>query len=162
MDNGFCALDELRRKTLRDAFGYEFLVIDVSTGADEFAEGFAEADEVPPDDGGLVLVRVAKGVIIVIGGVQGVKVVEEGEGAEVEREAEEGGIIGIEDTVGEGVGLPSGDGAGVAADNFAVKAGETVFFGTGGTLDLRLRNRMAWFEGGDIERFGLIEDGWKR
>ena len=101
-------------------------------------------------------------MVVMIRRVGGVEVVEEGEGAEVEGKAEKGGVIGIEDTVGEGIRLPGGDGQGVTAGDFTVEAGETVLFGTGGTLDHGLGNRTGWFEGSDIERSGLIEDGWKR
>ena len=108
-DDGFRALDQFRSERLTDALGGEDLVVHFVARADEFAEAFAEADEVPPDDAGLVAVRVAEHVVVVIGRVVGVEVVEEGEGAEVEGEAEEGGVVGVEDAVGEGVGLPFGD-----------------------------------------------------
>lgn len=58
-DDRLGALDQFRREVFAHAFGDEFFVVDVRAGADEFAEGFAESDEVPPDDGRLVAVGVA-------------------------------------------------------------------------------------------------------
>ena len=75
-------------------------------------------------------------MVVVVGGVVGVEVVEEGEGAEVEGEAEERGVVCVEDAVGEGVGLPFGDCEGVAPDDLAVESCEAVFFGAGGALDI--------------------------
>lgn len=92
---------------------YKFGLVDAGAGADELAEGFAEADEVPPYYAGLVAVGVAEAVVVVVGSVGGVEVVEEGKGAEVEGEACERGVVGVEDAVCEAVGLPVSDGYGV-------------------------------------------------
>ena len=162
MDNSFCALDEFRREAFGDAFRDEFFVIDVGASTDEFAKGFTKADEVPPDDGGLIFIAVAEGMVVVVRRVGGVEVVQEGKGPEVEGEAEKRSVVGIEDTIGEGVGLPSGHGQGVAASDFAVEAGEAVFFGAGRTLNFGVGDRARWVECSGADWLGVIEGGWKR
>ncbi len=133
-DDGFGALDELGREVFAHALGDEFVVVDVRAGADQFAERLAEPDEVPPDDGRLVAVGVAQHVVVVVGRVVRVEVVEEGEGAEVDGEAKDGGVVRVEDAVGKGVGLPCRHGFGVPSDDLAVESGESVFFGSFGAL----------------------------
>lgn len=73
-------------------------------------------------------------MVVVVGRVVGVEVVEEGEGAEVDGEAEDGGVVGVENAVGEGVRLPCRHRFGVASDDFAVESSESVFFGPFGAL----------------------------
>lgn len=156
MDERFGALDQFRGEGLGDTAGDEIGVVDVGACADEFAERFAQAYEVPPDDGWLVAVGVAEGVVVVVRGIGGVKIVKEGEGTEVQAEADEGGIVCVEDAVCEGVGLPCGNGAGVATHDFAVESGETVFFGALSALDLGRGDRS---RGNNIVRCGDYSGG---
>ena len=133
-DDCFGALDEFGREVLAYALGDEFVVVDVRAGADELAERFAQSDEVPPDDARLVAVGVAEHVVVVVGRVVGVEVVEEGKGAEVDGQAEDGGVVGVEDAVGEGIGLPCRYHLGIASHDLAVESSEAVFFDSFGAL----------------------------
>ena len=133
-DDGFGTFDQLGSEVLGDAVGYEGLIVDRRPGTDELAERFAKSDEIPPYDERLVFVAVAKSMIIVVGGVIRIKVIEKGKGSEIERKTENGGVIGVENAVGEGISLPLSDCQCVTAGNLAIKACEAVFFPSWRTL----------------------------
>ena len=75
-----------------------------------------------------------------VGCVAGIEVVQEGERSKVKREAEETGVVGVEDAVGKGISLPGSDSFGVTSGNGPVKASISVFFGTCRSLDSGLWN----------------------
>ncbi|MNU89344.1 hypothetical protein D3C71_791790 [compost metagenome] len=86
--------------------------------ADKWRQGLGQGAEVPLADRHLVAERVAALIIGVVADEVGVEVVEEGERAEVEGDAEDRHVVGVHHAVAETVGLPFGDQLGVALDDF--------------------------------------------
>ena len=79
-----------------------------------------------------------------------VKVVKESKRSKVEGKSKEGSIVCVEDAICESVGLPCGDGFGVATGDFAIETCVTVFF-----YALRTFYLIRWDRAGCIDR-GLI------
>ena len=94
-------------------------------------------------------------MVVVVGRVGGVEVVEEGEGAEVQAETEERGVVCVEHAVGEAVGLPGGDGAGVKEGDVAVEEGVAIQVDRG----FEGWGRCGAFEGGGWGGEGVRGDG---
>ena len=80
-------------------------------------QGLGQRAEVPVGDGHLVAEAVAAAVIGVIADVLSVEVIEKGEGAEVEGDAEDRHVVGVHHPMAETVGLPIGDQFGIALDD---------------------------------------------
>ena len=80
--------------------------------------------------------------------VIGVKVVKKSKGSKVKGKSKEGSIVCVEDAVCESVGLPCGDGFGVATGDFAIESCVTVFFYALGTFYFILWDRAGWIDRG--------------
>ena len=87
--------------------------------ADKRRQCLGQRAEVPLTDRYLVAEGVAAFVIGMVTDELGVKVIEEGERAKVEGNAQNRHVVGVHHPVAKAVGLPLGDQCGVALDNFA-------------------------------------------
>ncbi|MNQ87856.1 hypothetical protein D3C85_1030960 [compost metagenome] len=87
--------------------------------ADERRQGLGQGAEVPLANRHLVAEGITALVVGVVADEVGVEVVEEGERAEVEGDAEDRHVVGVHHPVAEAVGLPEGDQLGVALQYLA-------------------------------------------
>ncbi|MNV43081.1 hypothetical protein D3C71_1347860 [compost metagenome] len=87
--------------------------------ADERRQGLGQGAEVPLANRHLVAEGITALVVGVVADEVGVEVVEEGERAEIEGDAQDRHVVGVHHPVAEAIGLPFGDQFGVALHHFA-------------------------------------------